>query len=68
MRKFILLLLLAIIWKIYVFSGDHGRLVYTSKEQPRFDMQGRWLHFRDIDGDEIDISGSSTIVIRKTEK
>ena len=68
MKKFITVLLLAVIWKIHVYSGDRGHLMYISKEQPRFIHDGRWLHFKDENGDEIDISGSSTIVIRKTER
>ena len=62
MKKFITVLLLAVI-----YSGDRGHLMYISKEQPRFIHDGRWLHFTTENGDEIDISGSSTIVIRKTE-
>ena len=68
MKKFVTVLLLAIIWKIHVYSGDHGHLVYISREQPRFIFDGRWLHFKDENGDEIDISGSSTMIIRRTEE
>ncbi len=64
MRKLIALLLLVIIWKIHVYSGDSGHLIYTSREMPKFTYEGRWLYFKDADGDEIYISGSSTIIIR----
>ena len=63
MRKF--LLLLAVIWRICVYSGNSGRIVFTAHEEPRFIYEGRWVCFKDDYGDEIFLSGSSTIVIRK---
>ena len=68
MRKFIAIFLLAVIWKVYVYSGDSGRLVYTSREMPKFSHEGRWVHFKDEDGDERWISGSSTIIIREIKE
>lgn len=62
MRKF--LLLLAVLWRISVYSGDSGRIVFTAQEEPRFIHDGRWVCFKDSHGDEIFLSGSSTIVIR----
>ena len=58
MRKF--LLLLAVLWRIGVYSGDSG---LTAKEEPRFIHDGCWGCFKDSHGDEIFLSVSSTIVI-----
>ena len=65
MRKF--LLLLAVIWRICVYSGDSGRVVFTAREEPRFIHDGRWVCFKDSHGDEVLLSGSSTIVIRRVD-
>ena len=66
MRK--LAVLLALVWRISVYSGDSGCITFTAITEPRFSHEGRWLHFIDQRGQEIEISGSSTIIIRKTEE
>ena len=63
-----LAMMLALVWRISVYSGDTGRITFTAVTEPRFIHEGRWLHFVDSRGEEIEISGSSTIIIRKYEK
>ena len=62
-----LAMLLALVWRISVYSGDSGRITFTAITEPRFSPEGRWLHFIDQRGEEISISGSSTIIMRKHE-
>ncbi len=62
-----LAMMLALVWRISVYSGDTGRITFTAVTEPRFTHEGRWLHFVDSSGEEIEISGSSTIIIRKHE-
>ena len=66
MKKFAMVL--ALIWRISVYSGDTGRITFTAIAEPHFRHEGRWVHFIDRSGEEIEISGSSTIVIIKTEE
>ena len=66
MRK--ILLLLAIIWRITVYSGDSGRITFTAHEEPHFIHQGRWITFRDVNNALITISGSATVIIRQTQQ
>ena len=66
MKKFVMLLV--IVWRISVYSGDTGRITFTAIAEPTFSHEGRWVHFIDKRGEEIEISGSSTIIIRKTEE
>ena len=66
MKKFVMLLV--IVWRISVYSGDTGRITFTAIAEPTFRHEGRWVHFIDKRGEEIEISGSSTIIIRKTEE
>ena len=66
MKKFAMVLVL--IWRISVYSGDTGRMTFTAMAEPTFSHDGRWVHFTDRCGEEIEISGSSTIIIRKTEE
>ena len=66
MKKFVMLLV--IVWRISVYSGDTGRITFTAIAPPSFSHEGRWVHFIDKSGEEIEISGSSTIIIRKTEE
>lgn len=63
-----LAMLLALVWRISVYSGDTGRMTFTAITEPHFSHEGRWLHFIDQRGEEIEISGSSTIIIRKTDE
>lgn len=63
MRKF--LLLIALVWRVSVYSGDTGRIIFTAVKEPIFIHGGRWLYFVDDEGEEITVSGSSTIIIRK---
>lgn len=63
-----LAMLLVLVWRISVYSGDSGRITFTAITEPHFSHEGRWLHFVDSSGEEIEISGSSTIVIRKIEE
>lgn len=65
MRK--LAMLLALVWRISVYSGDSGRITFTAVSEPRFSHEGRWVHFIDQRGEEITVSGGSTIIIRKYE-
>ena len=62
-----LVMLLALVWRISVYSGDTGCITFTAATPPRFSHGGLWVHFTDSSGEEIDISGSSTIIIRKYE-
>ncbi len=62
-----LLMLLAFVWRISVYSGDTGCITFTAATPPRFSHEGRWVHFTDSRGEEIEISGSATIIIRKYE-
>lgn len=48
-------------------SGTTGRITFTAVTEPRFIHEVRCLHFGDSSGEEIEISGSSTIIIRKHE-
>ena len=66
MKKFVMLLV--IVWRISVYSGDTGRITFTAIAEPTFSHEGRWVNFIDKSGEEIKISGSSTIIIRKTEE
>ena len=66
MKKFVMLLV--IVWRISVYSGDTGRITFTAIAEPTFSHEGRWVNFIDKSGEEIEISGSSTIIIRKTEE
>ena len=61
-----LAMILAVIWRISVYSGDTGCITFTTMFEPIFSHEGRWVHFTDRDGEGISISGSSTIVIIKT--
>ena len=63
-----LAVILAVIWRISVYSGSSGRITFTATTEPHFSHEGRWVHFTDKDGEDITISGSSTIIIRKMEK
>ena len=63
-----LAMILTVMWRISVYSGDTGRITFTAKAPPTFRHEGRWVHFIDRSGEEIEISGSSTIVIIKTEE
>ena len=63
-----LAMILTVMWRISVYSGDTGRITFTAKAQPIFSHGGRWVHFIDQDGEKIDISGGSTIVIIRTEE
>ena len=63
-----LLMLLVIVWRISVYSGDTGRITFTSLAKPYFSHEGRWVHFIDQRGEKIDISGISTIIIRRIEE
>lgn len=66
MKKFVMLLV--IVWRISVYSGDTGRITFTAIAPSSFSHEGRWVNFIDKSGEEIEISGSSTIIIRKTEE
>ena len=63
-----LVMLLVIVWRISVYSGDTGCITFTVATPPRFSHEGRWVHFIDRDGEKIDISVGSTIIIRRTEE
>lgn len=67
-HKLKLALLLAVVWKIHIYSGDYGHLMYTAKEPPIYMYEGRWLRFIDEDGHEIRVSNGTTIMIKRMEE